>query len=1223
MAAFTRAIEVEPGDVLNSRHQRSLALAVNDRLRFSADFLWRWAWAWYNSARLVRNPEGQLFPAEGELWKLYSHFLGRSGWTWPVTGPGEPAGANVASVIPQLVFGNAGLANEPDRLVPFPLTLPGGIAPETAADFWQLGALQRGGRTADGALENTPAFEAAQTIFRFAFPPITWHNKSYGGRLPIPPTNDAVPWCGDTGTPYELWPNLTPYWTSLAIGESTTGLHGTVTTLPDGRKRVTYAGSCPCGSTNTTTGHVLGTSDAPFAWYVYVSKGVILPDGSCEWWVDRFDKARWVEGPYLEAGGLSHTDFPGILRTAWNFAAGFRGTEGQRTGNFDIRAVAIDNQALWTRPYPLAPAFAVPDGGGGILAVYPHATLIADPGTAETFLQGDSGTWAPHTGFHIVAFHAGATGLLAPVRIQFRSGESQHDLFLSPDADGIASGSVWLAAGMVPPSIRVAVIGGLSLAGGGSVTCQAAELAEYKPQPWDEYLVARIASSDSDGDPFGPEYTGSAAIVAGLHARGCLVGFGPAPQADWITDNPVYEAFRTASRRLRFIGREQLNSYTLDGPMYELRFTRALTGIPLAEADPWEGIAPPADPVPSGALEAGALYVVGGTTGSVEYAGTAYAIGEEVLASSGPDYASLGDAALYVREGIVPEAPEAGWSNEWVMILQTHVYNETDSSIWKPPVYADWFTFGTPAHFSSPSSGPLRDFINASNSFAVDPDTGDAELYPPSVQFEFINPEAPSAYTYSLNANAAASDAFKTSRQIHELPYEIESCQIEWSGGAQIVVVRLNRRLRAHPNAPASVPADPDTWTADVLARLDGTHATAPEDWRTDDNAVREYIRKISGDGHECDLKTGDTGWGGTPSQACFGSCFPGFIFGKLIPLCREDGNDVIEATDTRPLADVIDHVEDVIGTICEAFVAGATSIDRTCAGGAEAVGLYEYTREALWFEAFGDRSVSPFPLATRPDRPMGFGPLVNQWIYADTVNRLARAVNLLTRIRIDLPIQWELRQTIGTGQAAVTPATGGFGSCDSSTYQVWADDLNPPTAVMPAPDPLGWVVYTTAPTFSVVHGASLECCGGTSDWCLLTSRIDYDWQATVLPAWAPALPAHIAAWLASATIGTVARVARTRYHHIRRDEDPRDLCLGLAEPWRYEKVIEIDETICVLVEAGTPFTLPAPSRGDHAKRKPLAGDPTFCVWDSMDLAAVEILGWGQLYAKVALVDLP
>lgn len=164
-----------------------------------------------------------------------------------------------------------------------------------------------------------------------------------------------------------------------------------------------------------------------------------------------------------------------------------------------------------------------------------------------------------------------------------------------------------------------------------------------------------------------------------------------------------------------------------------------------------------------------------------------------------------------MQDGIRHTAPLKGWTHEWVFLPQTHVYKDVDTSLWKPEIYGDCFTFGAPEHFQAPSVDvALKPFLNNTYSFSEPTGTPPiTTLSGPCVQATMLNPEAPSAYTYAAGRNSAADDAFRQSRQVYPRPYEVDSATLEFgAGGEQIVVLRLVEKLRRHPNAPAAPTGD-------------------------------------------------------------------------------------------------------------------------------------------------------------------------------------------------------------------------------------------------------------------------------------------------------------------------------------------------------------------------------------------------------------------------------
>lgn len=833
--------------------------------------------------------------------------------------------------------------------------------------------------------------------------------------------------------------------------------------------------------------------------------------------------------------------------------------------------------------------------------------------------------WSPHAGFAVAGCYLAAAKLVSSVTIRIWGdttvlGEAE----MIPDVNGAASQVLWFASAASPAKLSAEIVGTVRFSSPlGSILVEIAELQAYKPQPWDEYLVARCASANGSADPQGPDYTAAADIVPNLLKEGCLLGAELAIQGDSITPNPVYQAWRRLGRSMRIFPRELLLSYEVDGSgIATLRFKRALPGVMLVNADPWEGIAPPPAAIASGNLVNGETYIVRGATGAVTYAGTAYAPGVTFTAGIASGYTSTGDAVPWVWDGIKHVALKRGWSNEWVFLLQTHCYRNLETSIWKPSIYADFFTFLAPEHFYGPSSGSLREFVNSSYSFNTPNETTyTSSLQPAMVQATFINPEAPSAYTYASGANAAASTGFKQSRQVYPPPYEPDSCTLEFDGaGNQIVVLKLKASLRRHPNATLSFVANPTLWTTDDLSRLDGTHATLPEDFRTDENAVREYLRLQSGDLHPCSFKTGDCGAGGAPYPSVDGSCFPNFIFIKLVQECYEDANAIWDETDSRVLAETYEHAGLVLDTICEAFVAGSTSAERVCVASGDA-GLYDYTRETLYFEAFGDRSLSAFPLALRPDRQYGFGPLPNTEIYADTHNRFSKAYNLLTRLRLDVPLLWETRQLDYTGQLSVTPTGNPYGYCDSLTRLAWLDGTMPAAANTLVTDS-GWIAQTTALSIIGLQGAGLGCCGGTSNWCLVTSRTETQWRISIQPDWLYAVPQHIQDLVNVSGLGTVSVDIEQEWTTQRKSQTPSSICQGLEAPYLWDQIINKDNVqTCRVVMPGT-LSVPDLGSSDYAVFKPVESLAD-CEYGQEHSLVHNFLAYPSAFLEVPLADLP
>src|ERR1051325_11721875 len=113
MITFTKAPTVAVGDPVTSTQFATLAKAFNDRLRSGlGDPTWRIHYYWLSLFRQVRNSDegGFLFPPLAEFFTAGYQVLDPTQGDWPVTGPGEPEGSNVACQIMAYVFGADAIA---------------------------------------------------------------------------------------------------------------------------------------------------------------------------------------------------------------------------------------------------------------------------------------------------------------------------------------------------------------------------------------------------------------------------------------------------------------------------------------------------------------------------------------------------------------------------------------------------------------------------------------------------------------------------------------------------------------------------------------------------------------------------------------------------------------------------------------------------------------------------------------------------------------------------------------------------------------------------------------------------------------------------------------------------------------------------------------------------------------------------------------------------------
>lgn len=343
--------------------------------------------------------------------------------------------------------------------------------------------------------------------------------------------------------------------------------------------------------------------------------------------------------------------------------------------------------------------------------------------------------------------------------------------------------------------------------------------------------------------------------------------------------------------------------------------------------------------------------------------------------------------------GLTHAAPENGLTNEWVVDVELRPYDEDSASLFKPDAYTDYFSFINRCHFYS-------------NTMPTDPDLLWHVSYDES---PVISPESPPGWNYAtvrggyLNTLDCAGDptceefrlGFYKSCRIYEPPVEVESVTIVGSE----VKVTLTGRLHHCDEAPADIARDVGTWD---------TTALRAEPWRSAENGVREYLVKVSG-GLDCTRPGGsyqapggnsaiDAPIWADPGRP-YGACYPTFRWTKLIPKPYSDGNDVQNPVDTRFTHDAFTQMELYLRAMCEGYVDGELTIEEACL--ADAATLYDYTYERLCYVAFGSTLMDLLPAIG-----VGHGPLPNTRALAATFNQFSSAVNLLTRVRVMLPIR-------------------------------------------------------------------------------------------------------------------------------------------------------------------------------------------------------------------------
>ena len=949
---FTTAPTVAEGEAITSTQMAALCDAFIDRMRSGlGDPTWRIHWYCANLCRQFRNPDstGLSFPPVLEWQQQWMHYAPGTQPDMPGA-PGDYEGPNLAAVMNAFVHGNPSVESESDRLAVVDLD----PNENTLEDFWKLGKVQRGGYDPANPDEQwTPALAAAQDHYRIVQPQGSFHGKSYGGYIPLP---TRLGDCGDD----EETPNYQYSFTSLVEG------------VPD----KTYAGSCPSWTPNYATNHVQAIWSGPLAYYVFLGDGT----------VDYLPKSEWLEGPYSGGGYLKHPDGQQIERLMLNpFSKEYRGTDGQRIGEYDITQFAFPFETFFTSQYFLAPAKASWDGDE-LDVTYPVLTFA-------TQLAGSESTSHSLTaGFVLGGVFVKAVGLLEETSVQILADTTVlTTLTLDPDDDGNASALEYFTEGPTPTAVKAKLVSAAT----GSVTVEVAEILEYRPQFNDAYLVLRTATAlplMQEVDRRGIDEAQAQKVWENLSTYGCIVPLNGAvavnDNLESITTNPVYDAARRFIRKhTRVVERRQFYAYELNSEGKSVLYFRTQFWND-DDADSFEGI-----------------------TGAI-------------------------------RHTALPR----GRTNEWLMFMQTRVYNPNLTEDLNTSSYTDIFGFNNRCHFMNPRITPtskpdlLRHFTQG----------------PPYPDY-LLAPEAPPGYNMADNSNVMTSisdpddvrrEYWYRSCQIYPPDYEIESAEALNEGGQQCVKITFTGRLRHCDEAPSSIGRDVSTWDVDALKA---------EPYRTDENALREYLVD-QWNSSLASVKNGDTAVpsGSIPAgplnaaalvHTIYGSCYPTFFFTQLPRKPYEDTNDTQDSDDTICDVDDFLQMEMYLRAMCEGYVDGETSIAYACENAVESI--FDYTFENLCYEALENRWFTTLPESVRDDNAQGFGPMPNTIMYADIFNQFSACVNLLTKARVMLPHKLEVFQRDYEDSAAIA-------------YDIGTDDKfirtnqAPPAATTPV-DPETW----------------------------------------------------------------------------------------------------------------------------------------------------------------------
>ena len=1033
---YTKAPTVSKGSAIDSRHFNKLADAFNDRfLGGVGDPTYRLHWYLHSIFRGMRNQQdANVHPAHDEWWKFYAHIEPLE-YDYPTISAGLPQGINVGNPLGAFVFGNeqAGVYNEPDRINYDVITGDGILlhnvsgAPTNDIQKWEIGKCQRGVTDSTGEdLDQANALVAAQHHLSFRFGGM--FHKGYGGFLPSSSING---YC-EQGLLYDY---------SIKFRKLSPQTDCTYSSCPEG----SGSGTCP------------NTSKGVYSWRIGPKDYILTHYDET---ITKLPLEDYIQGPYTGSSDnaqLRRTDGDQISRILNMYANEFRGDDSERAlSDYFVEDYAFDFQDFFARQYFLAPAYGVASGygDGSYNASYTQFDFNSD--TAAGYgTTGGTDNYDIHIGFVCAGFIAVGDGLTGSKTFTL---EVDGVDFGSVTIDGTTDNqSAWFE---IPKAGNVKIRCNQAMGSTESAYCEIAEILEMKPSNEDAYIVLRMASANTTNDDGDGHDTSDPKTIWEAYERHGMIYNGSTDVArsedTYINRNPIYMTARKyAVDRTRMAERILLKGYEVVGGKSILYYQRKARGV--SGADVFRGIAPSEDAVTSGSIKHNVTYIVESGTTGITYDGSAVAVGSTFTGVKDVTTftKSNGDEVVMEYDGIIETAGAASTDNRWTMFIGTNTYNPSNQSIYKPESYGDIISWGHDrcAFWSQ----EWTDVSNSAGKEIVKHVTAAAGR-------PLVHSENPTGYRYALGTHTPPStsstatlvdqqndaacdgeteadcqgmvDHYK-SCQIYVPDYEIES--VTMSGTE--VKVTLAGRLRRNSTAPASVTNSSAGWDSYL-----GTE-TGP---RTDENAVVEYLRWSAGSGGNCVQRIGDTApdapTTGASNWTGFvkGSCHPRFHFTRLIPKVYEDDNDVYENHDTRVVTDELIWMDLVLRAICEGYVDQRSTnelreyLDVNGKTQCYSKRLFDYTYDNLFNVANSNRWPRLVPLSVRSDNPKMFGPLPMVYTYAEHFNQIARAVNLLTRARLYLPVRVKWRSLDYEGQENIS--VNGDGNCYNGA--VWADGL-------------------------------------------------------------------------------------------------------------------------------------------------------------------------------------
>jgi hypothetical protein len=443
-----------------------------------------------------------------------------------------------------------------------------------------------------------------------------------------------------------------------------------------------------------------------------------------------------------------------------------------------------------------------------------------------------------------------------------------------------------------------------------------------------------------------------------------------------------------------------------------------------------------------------------------------------------------------IREKALPN----GWSNRWCVVIESARYQNFGSSIWNEVNLADQVAFTdrcvhwTPILPQLPAH--LQRHFNGASDFAAR---------------RSYAPEVASGYRYVPGVNATAAERHYRSCPIYKPPTEVRSATAVTVAGRSLVKIVLNGRLQHHHSlAPAEIGRDVSGWDRAAVA-------AEAADYRTDENAIREYLIRLDDPTLQCE----PTGPGNADANSDillgtdvpWGACIPRLHLVQLPGDPYQDGNDEPDEDDTVLTHEEMAQIELWARVASEGCVDGQATSTYGCEVGIDFV--FDFRYEALCFQATGRPWVTTLPTTTtkgvkanqtRPDGPQGFGPLPTCLPTAEGFNQLARIWNAMHSYRVSLPWKFEVNFLSGEVTRSVSDvftASGAPKTCpgDYNPGFIWTGNAGNPGVA----EVSGWIEAGTASSsFQSGFGESggAYVCDGT-DFTVASVRNDQDYRFT------------------------------------------------------------------------------------------------------------------------------